>query len=233
MSVHHEEIRITSHCPIDLDRSGVGDGDRSLHCEHCVKDVHLLSNMSEKDAREFMRERAGEDIGVSYAIGAGGKIRFAPERSNCASSSRPAFVPVSALRRRVASSSPARALMSMGAAMLLAACAPHSSTSAIKADEETPAPIIDGVVIPDDRPCDPGEEIVEGGIEAVELEPIEKHIAGGLRATPIPDPLPEPIAEEPKSDEPEVHTPPPAPEPEAEVHVRGRVAPKALSTVEG
>ena len=230
MSVHHEEIRITSPCPIDLDRSAVGEADRRMHCRHCVKDVHLLSNMSEEEARRFMREHAGQDICVSYAIGEGGKIRFAQEKRACTSSSGPALVPLSAVRRRVASSGSARALMSMGAAVLLAACAPHSSTAAIEADEETPAPIVDAVIIPDDRPCDREVTIVDGGIEAVELPTAQPQIAGGLRALPIPDPLPEPSAEDPIA---EVHTPPLEPDPEVEQQVRGRVAPTAHRRADG
>ena len=171
MSVDSKDIPITSPCPITLDKSGVGQGDRSLHCGHCVKDVHLLSNMTESEAREFLRTQSGNDICVSYTIQKGGGIRFAnPDESRC-SSSAPDLVPVSALTRRarpepVRASAPAAFLAGLGAALLMAACAPHSNASAIKAEEITLAPIAEQVVIP----CNPEiEEVVEGGIGEIEV----------------------------------------------------------------
>ena len=106
MSVHERQVEITSPCPIELDRSGVGAQDRSMHCAHCVKDVHILSNMSEREARAFLAAHAGENICVSYAKGKDGQIRFRDEGvgGGCGGGcgpSAPTLVPRSSLTRRV------------------------------------------------------------------------------------------------------------------------------------
>lgn len=194
MSVDHDQLPITSPCPITLDRSGVQDRDRSMFCDHCTKDVHMLSKMTEREARAFLRAHDGQDICVSYAIRKDGEIRF---RSD------PPLVPVAALARRP---KPRRLAMvaSIGAAALLAGCAPHSEP------ESATAKTSDKVVTQQiEEPCepDPHEDIqVDGGIRAMPIdepppvenvEPIaeigvkpEMHMAGGIRARPL---RPEPI----------------------------------------
>jgi hypothetical protein len=126
-------------------------------------------------------------------------------------------------------------LAGIGAAVLLAACTPHTNTTAIKADDTVVALPYDQVIIPDELPCESKEEVVEGGIEAVELRdevqvdggikaveiPPEPMVAGGLRAEPIEAP---PAVEEPvAAEEFELHTPPPS-DPTPERHLRGRMA---------
>lgn len=208
MSVHADQVEITSPCPIQLDRSGVSPADRAMHCAHCVKDVHILSNMTEREARDFLADRAGEDICVSYNMSPEGQIRFKPE---------PQLVPVSALRRRpeprrqapraqprrLAARKPAKVSVlatTLGTALMLAACAPHSGTDGMRDDRiEVEAPR-DQPVIPTqvDEPCNPNEvepDIqVDGGIEAVPVRDVP--VAGGLRAEPIDEPPMPPGGEE-------------------------------------
>lgn len=245
MSVDNKQIPITSPCPITLDREGLTPEDRAMHCAHCVKDVHLLSNMTESEARMFMKTQAGNDICVSYAIKKDGGIRFkASELRPEHAVSTPDFVPLGALTRvarratrpATASAAPRSALIVLGTALLLAACAPHSNTSAIKVDEAALAPYSNEIVIPVERPSEVQDEMVEGEIEAMELvEDIQ--VDGGLEAMPIPD-EPRvaggisafPIDETPSTitEVPEVHTPPTQLEPPVERQVRGRVAPSAV-----
>ena len=59
MSMRSQDLPIVSPCPITLDKSELSQGDRSMHCAHCVKEVHLLSNMTELEARRLLREKAG------------------------------------------------------------------------------------------------------------------------------------------------------------------------------
>lgn len=214
MAVERKQIPITSPCPIELDRSGVAAGDRQLHCAHCTKDVHLISQMTEPEARDLFRQRAGEDICVSYALRPDGQIRFRPE---------PALVAPASLVR-----SPTTRRMSMaasiGAAALLSACTPHTDPNPELADEvevtvprEIEAPpeevVAGGMVaepLPEqleqpeqpEQPCDPEDDIqVDGGLKAMPIDEIppepdaeplpmarpEPHMAGGLRAHPIDD----------------------------------------------
>jgi hypothetical protein len=212
MTVKPEQIEITSPCPITLDRSGASPADRELFCGHCSKEVHLLSHMSEAEARELLARREGDDICVSYAIRPDGSIRFRPE---------PPVVPASALVRgsigpRRASGSPApsplqRSLAmaaSIGAAAWLSACTPHSSETEAKPETEDqakpePQPEIQEVVaggltaLPiGDEPCDPElDEPVEGGLKAIPVPEPEPDVVvdGGLEAAPIaehPKPIP-------------------------------------------
>ena len=174
-----------------------------MFCDHCVKDVHLLSKMTEHEARAFMREHEGEDICVSYAIRPDGGIRFRAE---------PKLVPVAALARRMARPGPPRMgpqrmgmAASIGAAALLAACTAHSQPEPEPAPSKQDAPIEVRVepAPPVVEPCDPGELVdmqVEGGIRAMPLDdppqptvapqPDRKpvpHRRGGVRAKPIHD----------------------------------------------
>jgi hypothetical protein len=173
MSVEAGQIPITSPCPITLDRGGVTPEDRSMFCDHCVKDVHLVSKMTEHEARAFMQDHAGEDICVSYVIRSDGRIRFRPE---------PELVPVHALVRQ-----PQRLAMvaSVGAAALLAACTAHSDPERIHVDAapteqrveqvEPTIPSMPSEPPPGVEPCDP-------------LDVGDLQVGGGLRAQPIPQP---------------------------------------------
>lgn len=109
-----QDVTVTSPCPVDLDETGLrGKGD-AWHCGHCSKTVHVLSEMTESEARSLLAKSEGQKICVSYRMSPQGEIRF---KSDAA----PPVVPISALRRRPA----AIAAVAMGVA--LAACAPHDN----------------------------------------------------------------------------------------------------------
>lgn len=156
-----------------------------MFCRHCSKDVHLLSHMTESEARELMRDKAGEDICVSYAIRKDGAIRFTPRPES--------LVPASALLRRTPREGPGRLarIATLGASALLAACTAHGEPEVvgeIVVDDTIPTQSM--TLIPDE-PCDPEEDLlVDGGIRAEPIEPPPVMKRGGLRAHPLPPPEP-------------------------------------------
>ena len=104
------DLELDSPCPVALDRE-LSDGRyRSWKCGHCDTAVHVLSSMTEKNARKFLEEHEGEELCITYMVGRDGDIRFQPE---------PKVVPVSRLRRR--------AVAGVGLAAALAACTPSSA----------------------------------------------------------------------------------------------------------
>lgn len=50
--------------------------ERGRFCASCKKDVHDLSAMTEDEAREFLRERAGTRLCVNYRHDTAGRIQF-------------------------------------------------------------------------------------------------------------------------------------------------------------
>ena len=195
MSIEAKQIAITSPCPITLDRSGVSAQDKAMFCAHCTKDVHLLSQMTESEARELMQEQAGRDICVSYAIRSNGSIRFRPD---------PQLIPARALTRRPApvpatvSSAPRRRMSlaaAVGASLLLAACTPHGEEQVVGAIEA--APVVEQPELLEVIPCEePDPPLpVAGGLRAEPLPEPEEMVDGGLVAEPLPEP-------EPKADKP-------------------------------
>ena len=205
MSVTAEQLPITSPCPITLDRSGISAQDRRMFCEHCTKDVHLLSQMSETEARALMTRESGRDICVSYAQKSDGSIRFRTE---------PALVPVAALRRGPAfrpapvHAGPPRSLtlgFVLGASMFLAACTPHSEPEVV-GGIEAPAKVEEPA--PEVEPCEPEREREPraGGLRAEPLPPPEMLVDGGMIARPLPeDAPPEPPPKVKKVDRPRSH----------------------------
>jgi hypothetical protein len=193
MSVDHGQIPITNPCPITLERGGVAPADRSMYCDHCVKDVHLLSKMTEPEARSFLREHEGQDICVSYAIRTDGAIRFR---------AAPKLVPVEQLTRRPspARHAPQRLSMvaSIGAAALLAACTAHS--------EPEPEPTPQAAPSAQVEPIEPAEPVVHTPPVVEPCEPLEVndiHVDGGIRAMPLDEPPP-PIIQKPPKREPKM-----------------------------
>jgi hypothetical protein len=196
MSLREPDIHVTSPCPIDLDETGMrGKGD-AWHCGHCSKTVHVLSSMTETQARTLLATHAGQDICVSYSMSRAGEIRFRPEP----------VVPISALSRRPRIA--AAAAFGLSAAM--AACAPHENPRV------QPAPVVDVVtpgnpalpMIPVQRyqppqPIEPDVIAVAGGMMAPplpvpEVEPTDVQVDGGMRAPmPKPEPKPEPSLDAP------------------------------------
>jgi len=180
------KLPITGPCPIDLDAIGYDRGSKVGHCGHCDKSVHNLSTMTEKDARAFLRERAGEKICVTYARDPDGVVQFRTAR-------KPDVVPLARLRRS------ATAAAGVGLAAALAACTPHDGgREHVVGEMRAPNPVevpAGGMVAPeleDDpepEPCEKGKqdddreplEMVEGEIEAPPPVPA----AGGMQ---VPEP---------------------------------------------
>lgn len=157
------KLPITGPCPIDLDAIGFDRTSKSAHCTHCSKSVHNLSRMTKDEAREFLREHAGEKLCVSYGRDAAGKIVFKqPEPAPAP------VVPLSRLRRRAVP-----AVAGVGLAAALAACTPVDNPAVDK-------PTIDAVDVVEPKvPGDP--EVVEGKMEV----PIEKDIVEVAGEAPI------------------------------------------------
>ena len=197
MSVEAKQIAITSPCPITLDRSGIAPADKAMFCAHCTKDVHLLSQMTESEARDLMRQEAGQDICVSYAIRQDGSIRFRPE---------PKLIPANNLTRRSVPTPPARQVpaprrrmslvATIGASLLLAACTPHNPADEVVG--EVAVQPVDQPELVEQVPCE--EPMPAGGLRAEPLpepEP-EMLVDGGMRAEPLPEPVAEPESKEPE-----------------------------------
>lgn len=181
MAVQQDDVRIQSPCPVQLDPARAANGVRSWHCGHCDKAVHVLSNMTEPEARAFMIENTGKDICVTYAVRRDGTIRFAPEPVAAP------IVPIAALSRRRHAAAAA-----VGLGLALAACAPHENAKIQRTNitvTEAPVTMPTPPVVPPQPPMpvvEPDDEmLVDGGMK---LEPPPRpRPAGGIRAMPIPD----------------------------------------------
>jgi hypothetical protein len=177
MAVREESVRIQKPCPVQLDPARAANGVRSWHCGHCDKAVHVLSNMTESEARTFMAESAGKDVCVTYAVRKDGSIRFAPEPVVVP------LVPVSSLMRRRHAAAAA-----VGLGLALAACAPHENPkherpTAVAVDAPVVTPTVPVVPVQPPPLVEPEERMVDGEMEPIEL----RRPAGGIRAMPIPD----------------------------------------------
>jgi hypothetical protein len=157
MSVPAALVDIQRPCPVELPEDFRG-GARNRHCAHCDKTVHLLSSLTEGEAKAFLERSAGRDVCVTYLVDDRGDILFRPEAP---------VVPISALRRRVG------AAAAVGLGLALAACAPHDNPR-VKAqvvqaagDEpcESKPPIVPTIELPERR-------MLAGGIGRVAPKPI-------------------------------------------------------------
>lgn len=204
-----QDVTVTSPCPVDLDETGLrGRGD-AWHCGHCSKTVHVLSEMTESDARALLAANEGKKICVSYRMSPEGEIRFKPA---------PAVVPVTALRRRPA------AIAAAAIGVALAACAPHDNP---RIDAGSPAMLHHAQPTQTSRILPQAPEIVADG----EIEvPRDVQIDGGIGRVAPPAPVvtpPRDVQVEggmrprvlPASDEP-CDSPKPKAAP-MEMHVRG------------
>jgi hypothetical protein len=192
MPIAPEQVQISSPCPVDLDETGLRGKGKSWHCGHCDKAVHVLSQMTESDARAFLRDNAGQDVCVSYAIKPDGEIRFRPEAT---------IVPITSLVRR-----PAR-IAAVGLGLALAACTPHDNPEALPRAtlhmETVPTPVV-RPQLPIVAPTVAPDIQVDGGMRV----PQDIQVEGGMR--------PRPIADEP------CDPPKPVSKPAAPVTKRGR-----------
>lgn len=195
MALRTRHVRIESPCPVDDLPADRAAGPRSWHCGHCEKSVHVLSAMTETEARAFLTARAGESLCVSYAVRPDGTIRFRPEP--------PKIVPATALvaRRRLA-------VAAVGLQVALAACAPHDNPAVERAApvvaDRLPEPSASRPTIPDARapgvqvpppPAPVPDEVMMDGEIAVAPPPEDDTVVdGGLKVEPPP---PEAAPEEP------------------------------------
>jgi hypothetical protein len=186
MALSPSDAEITSPCPIRLSPDRAAGGVKGWHCGHCDKSVHVLSNMTETQARGFLGARVGQDLCVTYALRQDGSIRFRPEAQPVAAQ----LVPVSALRRRSAK------VAAVGLGLALAACTPHDHPDVDSGVEVAEVTVVDPYVapsIPDQ--LDP-EMLMDGSIA-----PVPPPVPGRMRVVPLPEPegveLPEPEADEP------------------------------------
>ena len=62
MAVHRRHVEVTSPCPIELDPSRGSKGEKGWYCGHCDKSVHVLSNLTEREARELLAAKVGAPI---------------------------------------------------------------------------------------------------------------------------------------------------------------------------
>lgn len=180
MAVQQQHVAIQSPCPTTLDPERAAGGVRSWYCGHCEKAVHVLSNMTEAEARSFLAANEGQDVCVTYAVKPDGTIRF----KTPAPAPAP-IVPVSSLARR------RRMVAAAGIGVALAACAPHENANVVKpniAAVDTPIATTKTPVVPEQPTPEPiDDRMVDGGVKAVPLpEPLPMP-AGGIRAMPIPD----------------------------------------------
>lgn len=105
-----DEVVIEAPCDEDWDRMRPEAGGRRRFCDHCERQVHDLSQMSEPAARALLREHAGR-VCVAYVRDEAGEIVFAPA---------PKIVPLDRLARRSLKLASAASF-----AALLGACTPH------------------------------------------------------------------------------------------------------------
>ncbi|MEZ4451546.1 MAG: hypothetical protein R3B09_18895 [Nannocystaceae bacterium] len=164
------DLKVTRPCPVDLDARGVDRSGLSFFCDHCARDVHVLSNMSRETAERFLDTHRGEKLCVSYRRDQGGRAVFAddPILADAADDEDAAeapqvapLVPISRLRR--AGGLPRAA----GVSLLLAACAPHdpgqtAEKETIVVVDELPGPAVQRAAPPVVPPVDPDERVVEG-----------------------------------------------------------------------
>jgi hypothetical protein len=174
MAVSRDQVQIQRPCPVKLDPARAANGVRSWHCGHCDKAVHVLSNMTEGEARAFMSERAGQDVCVTYAVRKDGSIRFAPEPPPIVAP----LVPIGALSRRK------RVAAAVGLGVALAACTPHDNAKVARPTivvPDTPVATPTTPTVPP-QPVEPDEQLFDGELDP---DPLPM-VPGGMTAVPIP-----------------------------------------------
>jgi len=170
MTLLADQLPITSPCPVDLDPALSDGSRRSWHCGQCDKRVHVLSSMTEDEARTFLAERDGQNLCVTYLEAPDGTIKFRQPPP-------PRLIPANALTPR---------RLAVGLGLALAACtpiepppAPRATTVEVRTEETKPAPTKDDTKLAD---------LVEKYKSESENEPEPK-------PEPKPEPEPEPEPE--------------------------------------
>lgn len=181
--MHADQLTITSPCPVELDED-LSNGEKRFFCDHCDKSVHVLSNMTEREATDFLKSRKGQDTCVTYLHDADGNVRYKTE---------PELVPLSRLRLPKKRSMVRRAA---AAALALAACTPYAEGTEAQVDpvvEHAVAGEIQAIVEPELVP-------VAGGIAEVDV-PVEPTIEPTIKPIDpvvLNPPVVEPTVDEPK-----------------------------------
>ncbi len=175
--MHADELRITSPCTLDIEDIAARNRGQRRFCEHCTKDVLVISAMTESEAREALAAHAGQEVCLSYSIDEDGNVLHRDEAAPRMSARGPNLVPTGRLgrRRRAPAPMPRRlsALAASVAALSLGAltgCAPEAAQPAAEAapvqamvlsvDEPGATVAAEGPTIPletpvmGDSPCD-------------------------------------------------------------------------------
>lgn len=184
MAISADLVPIERPCPVDLDPALSDGSRRAWHCGHCDQKVHVLSSMTEDEAREFMAANDGKKICVTYMERADGSIQFRQPPPP----PPPRLVPVSALSSR-------RIALGLGLSAALAACTPTERTEAEHTVEKTPVQVqVDAKVKsePEAEPCDGTPKDDTKMSDLVQRYKAEAELA---RVQPEPEPEVEPEPE--------------------------------------
>jgi len=168
--VDPRDVEIKDPCPEDWDAMRTEPGSPRRHCDHCAKNVHDLSAMTEAEAELFLTATRGQDLCVSYALDGEGAIAFRAARSSTGGS----FVPATQLRRRLSDAAPrpvARAAVKTAMAGALAACAPHGEPQVLEMDAASESTGVEAAIY--DEPRIPEQTPPSVGPQGVEQEPCD------------------------------------------------------------
>ena len=179
-----DSLRLDNPCPVELDQADFV-GTKRHFCDHCSKDVHVLSNMSEEEARELLRSVAGQNVCVSYHRRADGSVVFQEPPRPVALAD---VVPLHRLTRRRPgfSASVRRAAVAASMAAAVAGCTPHGETAQSIEVDEVPAQMAGGMVVVPPVEVEPEPVMELGEIEAILEPPVP--FAGGIKAPPVDPP---------------------------------------------
>ena len=180
MAIAADLVPIERPCPVDLDPALSDGSRRGWHCGHCDQRVHVLSAMTEDEARDFMAANDGKKICVTYLERADGTILFRKPPP-------PRLVPVSALSSR-------RIALGLGLSAALAACTPTeraelSPTSVVQVQADAKAK---------DEPCDAaakGEDDTKMSDLVQKYKEDAQRVKDEAKVEPEPEPEPEIEAE--------------------------------------
>ncbi len=184
--MHADQLTITSPCPVELDED-LSNGEKRFFCDHCDKNVHVLSNMTKREATDFLASRKGQDTCVTYLHDQDGNVRYKTE---------PDLVPLSRLRLPKKRSMVRRAA---AAALALAACTPYAEGTEQQVD-----PIVEHAVAGEIQAIPEIEEVPVAGKIAIDepVEPVEP-----VLPVEVLEPVNEPVEVIPPVVEPTVDEP--------------------------
>lgn len=100
-----DDVEFGEPCPIDLTERVERTEGESFHCDHCDRQVHVLSHMSEAAAAELLARRKREHLCVAFVRRPDGNVHFRGAEQ---------VVPSSRLRRMVRASALALSMAACG-----------------------------------------------------------------------------------------------------------------------